>query len=52
MGFTLEPALGIHRVVNAQMVEGIRFVSVQRGFDPRDFALVPLGGGGRCTRSR
>ena len=41
-----EAALGIHRVVNAQMAEGIRLVSIQRGFDPRDFALVALGGAG------
>lgn len=41
-----EGALGIHRVVNAQMAEGIRLVSVRQGIDPRDFALVPLGGGG------
>ncbi len=41
-----QAALGIHRVVNANMAEGIRFVSVRRGVDPRQFALVPLGGGG------
>jgi len=41
-----EAALGIHRVINAQMAEGIRFVSIQRGYDPRRCALVPLGGGG------
>jgi N-methylhydantoinase A/oxoprolinase/acetone carboxylase beta subunit len=47
MGLTVEQAaLGIHRVINAQMVEGIRLVSVRRGYDPRQFALVPLGGGG------
>jgi N-methylhydantoinase A len=28
------------------MAEGIRFVSVKRGIDPRRFSLVPLGGGG------
>ena len=39
-------ALGIHRVVNAQMVEGIRLVSVRRGLDPRHFTLVALGGAG------
>lgn len=39
-------ALGIHRVVSAQMSEGIRLVSVRRGVDPRRFALVPFGGGG------
>lgn len=42
----VEAALGIHRVVNAQMSEGIRLISVKRGIDPRDFTLVPLGGGG------
>jgi N-methylhydantoinase A len=41
-----EAALGIHRVLNAQMAEGIRMVSVRRGLDPRQFALLPLGGGG------
>jgi N-methylhydantoinase A len=42
----VEAALGIHRVVNAQMADGIRLVSVKRGYDPRDFTLVALGGGG------
>src|SRR5687768_5794616 len=41
-----QAALGIHRVLNANMAEGIRFVSVKRGIDPRKFSLVPLGGGG------
>jgi N-methylhydantoinase A/oxoprolinase/acetone carboxylase beta subunit len=41
-----DAALGIHRVVNAQMVEGIRLVSVRRGLDPRRFTLVALGGAG------
>ncbi|MCQ9617439.1 hydantoinase/oxoprolinase family protein [Paenalcaligenes niemegkensis] len=41
-----EAALGIHRVVAAQMVEGIRLVSVRQGFDPREFTLMPLGGSG------
>lgn len=41
-----EAALGVHRVVNAQMAEGIRLVSIRQGFDPRQFALVALGGAG------
>ena len=41
-----EAALGIHRVVNAQMAEGMRLVSLRQGIDPRRFALLPLGGGG------
>jgi N-methylhydantoinase A len=47
LGLTLdEAALGIHRVINAQMAEGIRLVSISRGIDPRQFALVALGGAG------
>ncbi|MDA1100858.1 MAG: hydantoinase/oxoprolinase family protein [Proteobacteria bacterium] len=41
-----EAALGIHRVLNSQMAEGIRAVTVRRGHDPRGFALVALGGAG------
>jgi N-methylhydantoinase A/oxoprolinase/acetone carboxylase beta subunit len=47
LGLTVEEAaLGIHRVLNAQMAEAIRLVSIGRGIDPRDYALLPLGGGG------
>ena len=47
LGLTvLQAALGIHRVVNVQMAEGIRLVSIRRGVDPRVFALMPFGGGG------
>ena len=47
LGLTLrQAALGIHRVLNAQMAEGIRLVSISRGMDPRGFALMPFGGGG------
>jgi N-methylhydantoinase A len=41
-----EAALGIHRVINAHMAEGIRLVSIRQGHDPRRFALLPLGGAG------
>lgn len=41
-----EAAAGILRVAHANMVRGIRVVSVERGYDPRDFALVPFGGAG------
>ncbi|MGE0119902.1 MAG: hydantoinase/oxoprolinase family protein [Dongiaceae bacterium] len=41
-----EAALGVHRVVNAQMSEGIRLVSIRQGLDPRNFTLIPLGGAG------
>ncbi len=39
-------AAGIHRVVNARMADQIRLVTIQRGYDPRGFALVLLGGAG------
>jgi N-methylhydantoinase A len=42
----VETALGIHRVVNARMADQIRLRSVRRGYDPRQFALVVLGGAG------
>ncbi len=37
-------AEGIHHVVNTNMAEGIRLVSVRRGADPRRFALLAFGG--------
>lgn len=46
-GMSLEEAAdGILRVSTANMVNAIRLVSVERGYDPRDFALVAFGGGG------
>jgi N-methylhydantoinase A len=39
-------AEGILRVANANMERAIRLVSVERGYDPRDFALVAFGGCG------
>ena len=41
-----EAAEGIIRVINATMVRGMRAVSVEKGYDPRDFAIVAFGGGG------
>ncbi|MGH2701780.1 MAG: hydantoinase/oxoprolinase family protein [Actinomycetota bacterium] len=42
----VETALGIVRVANAEMVRALRVVSVERGLDPRDFALIAFGGAG------
>lgn len=42
----LEAAHGIHAVANSNMVRAIKSVSVERGRDPRDFALVAFGGAG------
>lgn len=41
-----EAALGVVRVVNAGMERALRAVSVERGFDPRGFALLTFGGAG------
>ena len=47
LGLTVEEAAeGIVQVVNASMVKGIRVVSVSKGYDPREFALVAFGGAG------
>jgi N-methylhydantoinase A len=37
-------AEGIYRVINTQMAEGIRLISVRRGVDPRRFAILSFGG--------
>jgi N-methylhydantoinase A len=42
----LQTALGIVRVANAEMTRALRVISVERGLDPRDFALVAFGGAG------
>ena len=39
-------AAGIVDIVNENMLGALRLVSVQQGFDPRDFALVAFGGAG------
>ena len=41
-----EAALGIVRVANAEMVRALRVISVERGLDPRAFALLAFGGAG------
>jgi N-methylhydantoinase A len=41
----LDPAEAV-QVVNAEMLRAMRVVSVERGYDPRDFALVAFGGAG------
>ncbi|MFX1475664.1 MAG: hydantoinase/oxoprolinase family protein [Promethearchaeota archaeon] len=41
-----ECAFGILRIVNSNMERAIRLVSIQRGYDPREFALVAFGGAG------
>jgi N-methylhydantoinase A len=42
----LEAAEGIVRVADQEMVRALRVVTVERGVDPRRFALLPFGGAG------
>jgi N-methylhydantoinase A len=42
----LETAEGMVRVANQEMVRALRVVTVERGVDPRRFALMPFGGAG------
>ena len=45
LGLSVErAAYGMFTIVNSNMVNGIRRVSVERGYDPRDFVLVGAGG--------
>ncbi len=47
LGLSIEQAAqGIIDIVNENMFGALRLVSVQRGLDPRDFALVAFGGAG------
>lgn len=42
----IEAARGIIRIANNNMINALKLVSLNRGFDPRDFVLVAFGGGG------
>ena len=42
----MEAAEGIIRIVNESMFGALRLVSVEQGYDPRDFSLVAFGGAG------
>src|SRR4249919_2733683 len=46
LGSVEQAAEGILAIVNENMAGALRLVSVQRGHDPRDFALVAYGGAG------
>ena len=48
----VEVAHGIVEIANAAMVNALRMVSVQRGYDPRDFVLVAFGGAGPVHANR
>ena len=41
-----QAAQGIYNIVNENMVGALRLVSVEQGYDPRDYALIAFGGAG------
>lgn len=42
----VEAARGVVRIANANMTNALRLVSTNKGYDPREFALMAFGGGG------
>ena len=48
----LQAALGIHAIVNSNMAQTMRLVSIKRGFDPRAFTFIPFGGAGALQAGR
>ena len=48
----LEAALGIQAIVNNNMAQTLRLVSIKRGHDPRDFALIAFGGAGPLSAGK
>lgn len=47
IGISLEEAArGVVRIANNNMINALKLVSINRGYDPRDFTMVAFGGGG------
>jgi N-methylhydantoinase A len=47
LGFSLEDAAaGMYRVINNNMAQGVREITIKRGFDPREFPMIVAGGAG------
>lgn len=42
----IEAARGVVRIANHNMIDALKLVSINRGYDPRDFVLIAFGGGG------
>jgi len=45
-GDKIDVAKGIIRIANANMINALKLISVNKGYDPRDFTMVVIGGGG------
>jgi N-methylhydantoinase A len=53
LGLSVEEAAdGIHRIANARTMRALRAVSIERGRDPREFALMAFGGAGPIHAAR
>jgi len=47
LGFSLrQAAAGMYRVINTNMAQGVREITIKRGYDPREFLMVVAGGAG------
>ncbi len=42
----LETAAGMYRIINSNMAQGVRQITVERGYDPREFLFIVAGGAG------
>ena len=42
----MDIARGVIRIANNNMINALKLISVNKGYDPRDFTLVAFGGGG------
>lgn len=47
----LETAAGMYRIINSNMAQGVRQISVERGYDPREFLFIVAGGAGSIHSS-
>ncbi len=42
----LETVVGMYRIINSNMAQGVRQVSIEKGYDPREFLIIVAGGAG------
>ena len=47
----LETAAGMYRIINSNMAQGVRQISTERGYDPREFLFIVAGGAGSIHSS-
>lgn len=52
LGLTVnEAAAGMYRIINSNMAQGVRQISIERGYDPREFLFIVAGGAGSIHSS-